>query len=324
MTYGLPYMGSKSRLIKKLGPIFPAAENFYDLFGGGGSVTHYISSKRARDFKGIHYNEIDGNVCKLFQDALAGKYSYDRFLPEWVSRDEFNARKNSDGYIQQIWSFGNNGRDYLFSKELEPYKRSMHQAVVFCYFDRLAREVLGISKWPKDIPGIKERRLYLRAKIEGYRKSGIPIVLHQFLSKQQLQKLKRLEQLERLEQLQQLERLQRLEQIEQPLISISNLDYRQIIFKPNSTIYCDPPYEGTCDYKMSKFDKEEFLDWAHSQQNTVYISEYNIDDPRFYLVAEFELNSTLCATSNSKKCIERLYCNKVQIARGKQLQLFQS
>ena len=41
--YGMPYMGNKSKVIEKLQKHFPAAENFYDLFGGGGAVSHCVS-----------------------------------------------------------------------------------------------------------------------------------------------------------------------------------------------------------------------------------------------------------------------------------------
>jgi len=35
----IPYMGSKQQIVKQLLEQIPTAENFYDLFGGGGSVT---------------------------------------------------------------------------------------------------------------------------------------------------------------------------------------------------------------------------------------------------------------------------------------------
>jgi len=304
MGYGLPYMGSKSRLIKRLSQYLPNADHFYDVFGGGSSVSHFMAKERPKSFRTINYNEIDLTVCELVKDSIAGIYSYDKFKPDWISRDDFYRLKDSSGYVQQCWSFGNNGKNYLFSREIEPYKKSMHMAIVFDCFDDLAKEVLKFGNWPDGLSDIKSKRLYLRNKIESYKKTTIPSILHQFLSEkqlQQLEQLQRLEQLERLEQLQQLERLK---------FNITNLDYQKLTFKSNSTIYCDPPYEGTGGYKRSNFNKSSFLDWAHSQQNHVYISEYNVADPRFELIAEFKLNSTLSATNNGKQCIERLYCNK--------------
>lgn len=40
--YGIPYMGSKKKIMETLQRYFPPADNFYDLFGGGFSVTHFM------------------------------------------------------------------------------------------------------------------------------------------------------------------------------------------------------------------------------------------------------------------------------------------
>lgn len=45
ITYGLPYMGSKNSIAKNLIKQLPRAENFYDLFCGGGSMAHRAAMK---------------------------------------------------------------------------------------------------------------------------------------------------------------------------------------------------------------------------------------------------------------------------------------
>lgn len=40
MNYGLPYLGSKSKIANDIISLFPPAENFYDLFAGGCAITH--------------------------------------------------------------------------------------------------------------------------------------------------------------------------------------------------------------------------------------------------------------------------------------------
>ena len=40
MSYGLPYMGSKSRIADKILDLIPPGEVFVDLFAGGCAVTH--------------------------------------------------------------------------------------------------------------------------------------------------------------------------------------------------------------------------------------------------------------------------------------------
>ena len=58
MMYGIPYLGSKSKICDKVCSIFPKAENFYDLFGGGFSISHFMLKHRFKDYKHFHFNEI--------------------------------------------------------------------------------------------------------------------------------------------------------------------------------------------------------------------------------------------------------------------------
>lgn len=56
------YMGNKYKLLNQLIPLFPKNINtFYDLFGGGGSVSLNAKAKK------IIYNELNYNIYKLFE-----------------------------------------------------------------------------------------------------------------------------------------------------------------------------------------------------------------------------------------------------------------
>ena len=145
--WGIPYQGSKSTICKDICSLFPTAENFYDLFGGGFSITHFMLVRRKNDYKNFYFNEIRQGICELVQDAINGKYSYENFKPEWISREKFFAEKESNPYIKICWSFGNNGNAYLFGKDIEQYKKSLHNAVVFNEFDDIVKEKLGIEKF---------------------------------------------------------------------------------------------------------------------------------------------------------------------------------
>lgn len=121
--YGLPYQGSKSRLAERIIDVLPSADNLYDLFGGGCAISHcaLLSGK----WKHIHINDITDSVV-LFDNVLKGN------IPdgsEWISREEFYKRKDSDPYVRLVWSFGNNQRDYLYSQKLEPYKKAVHEMI---------------------------------------------------------------------------------------------------------------------------------------------------------------------------------------------------
>lgn len=296
-------MGSKSSICDDLIPIFPKAENFYDLFGGGFSVTHAMLLKRRAHFNNFYFNEIRPGICELIQNAINGKFNYDNFKPEWISSSEFHKRKDSNAYIKICWSFGNNGQNYLFSKTIEQYKKSIHNAIVFNEFDNYAKEVFGCDKFQCGF-GIKEKRLYLKSRIRILKASRID--LEQLERLERLQRLERLEQLERLQQLEQLQQLQQLEQLQQ--LHFSNLSYDQVEIKPNSIIYCDPPYQGTEKYD-NEFDHRKFLDWAHHQENPVFISEYKINDKRFRPIFKINKVQKLNPTSRIEKN-EMVYANK--------------
>ncbi len=288
-------MGSKSKILKRFCGIFPSAENFYDVFGGGFSVTHFMIENRRSHFKNFYFNEIRPGICELIQDAIAGKYNYDVFLPKWVSREEFLKKKDFDPYIKMVWSFGNNGKDYLFNKDLECQKKSLHNAIVFNDFDNFSREILGVKSFHKGY-GIKEKRLFLKNRLRSLKKFG---------------RLD-LEQLQQLQQLQQLEQLQRLQQLKTQKYNLffTNLDYRKVEIKKNSVIYCDPPYKETTGYDY-KFNHQEFYDWADSINEPVFISEYNINDKRFKCVKKILKRSLL--NSDKKNTLikeEKIFVNK--------------
>lgn len=290
--YGIPYMGSKGKIAEEICKIFPKSDHFYDLFGGGFSITHCMVKNRGNQYKQFHFNEIRRGAIELIQDAINGKYNYVNFKPPFIDRETFFKNIDSDFYTKIIWSFGNNGMNYLYSKEIEPFKKSMHNAIVFNEFDDLAKKTLGMDKF-KEGYSIKDRRLYLGSKIEFYRINGVPEFLHEFLRSEQ-----------------QLERLERLQQKTEK-IKFYNNDYKSIEIFPNSIIYCDPPYQGTAEYDGNKsFKHKEFLDWADSQRCPVFISEYNISDKRFKLVKKIKKRSLLSADKSVGDKWELVYCNK--------------
>lgn len=75
-----------------------------------------------------------------FCDIIKGKLQPDY---RWVSREEFHRLKDTDPIVKIVWSFGNNGRDYLYGKDREKLKKAMHYAVVFG--DYSMSDALGIN-----------------------------------------------------------------------------------------------------------------------------------------------------------------------------------
>ena len=123
---GVPYQGSKNAIAREIVACLPSGRRFVDLFAGGCAVTHaaILSGKYERFLA----NDLDGAGLRLFVGAIKGEYN-GRWR-EWVSREEFFARKDSDPVIGLCWSFSNNGRDYLYARDKEPMKRAEHERIV--------------------------------------------------------------------------------------------------------------------------------------------------------------------------------------------------
>lgn len=290
--FGIPYQGSKSKIIDQIAMCIPGATHFYDLFGGGFAATHYMMLRRSQSFDIFHYNELRPGLPDLIVDAIKGKYSYKNFTPEWISRERFHAEKESNPYIKIIWSFGNNGDSYLFGEDIEDQKRSMHMAVVYDEFDDLFVKNFNFKEWPKSLKSINGKRLFLkeanRRNINGFRKD--------------------------LQQLQQLERLQRLDSIKNvPFYKLktSNSSYLDVLIEKNSVIYCDPPYKGTADYG-NEFDHDQFFEWSASHKTPVFISEYNIEHKWIHLLKTIKHRSSFSKDANNP-VIEKLYCNQAAL-----------
>jgi len=128
-NYGLPYKGSKNFIVKEIIDLLPSANRFVDLFGGGGAMSH--GALLSKKYKSVMYNDYNPLICNLFKDVVNGKYNKEIFKPEFITREKFEELKDKDGYIKYIWSFGNNGKGYLFRKDIEEFKHQAHNFIVF-------------------------------------------------------------------------------------------------------------------------------------------------------------------------------------------------
>ena len=275
MRYGLPYQGSKSKLAERIVALLPEAEHLYDLFAGGCAVTHCamtVSNGPFGKWRHIHANDI-ADMPQLFRAAISGKYRDER---RWISREDFHRLKASDPYVRSVWSFGNKGMDYLYSRELEPYKKALHEMLF--------------------AETVQQRRVLYRKVVQ---------LLHDQLGKASPASLQSLQSLQRLQSLERLQRLQSLE--------TTQLDYREVEIKPDSVIYADPPYRGTEKYGKAGFDHEAFYDWCEQQTAPLFISEYQMPEDRFTCIAEWSRVSSLCATNNSLRVTERIYRPNTQL-----------
>ena len=284
MRYGLPYQGSKNAIAEKLVSVLPCADNFYDLFAGGCAITHRAMIDGR--WKNYYANDID-NIPTLFFDAVNGKYKDEK---RWISREDFARLKDADLYVSLCWSFGYNRKAYLYSKEIEPWRKALHYARVFNDLSLLKNIGIDSDGSYKDIKNHKD--LYKQKYIEWYKQTF----------EQSIESLGRLQSLESMKGLESLESLQ-----------ISQKSYDEVEIKPNSVIYCDIPYENTMGYKSGDFDFKKFYDWASNQTELVFISSYHISDDRFVEVDGW--NKTMLFSLTNATGIERLFVPKGQQKR---------
>ena len=98
MRYGMPYKGSKNSIAAEIISILPPAKHFYDIFGGGGAMTH--AAALSGKYQYIHYNELNPLICKGFKMAVNGEFKHER---RWISREYFHAHKGDDPYVAICW-----------------------------------------------------------------------------------------------------------------------------------------------------------------------------------------------------------------------------
>lgn len=322
MRYGVPYKGSKSRIVERMVSAIPykGIENFYDLFAGGCAVTHkMLLDKR---YKHYYANDINGQGLRLFNDAIAGKYSNEK---RWVSRDDFFRLKDTNSYVSICWSFGNNQRDYLYSKKIEPYKKACHYAIVlndFSLFRELCSEVTDVCEEAlKGIVDTYERRIKFGSVVVSWLKKHGTLEMinaNPLYSSCHVKKNTKSKPKGEIRNMQSLESLERLQSLE-----ISTSDYRLVEIKPNSIVYCDIPYKGCDGYNGSKksesnFNHDLFYDWCYNQTELVLISEYDMPSDRFTKVWAIKSIQTLSLykTSSVEEC---LFVPTFQLERYKEL-----
>ena len=292
VNLGIPYMGSKrklaSEILEKITNRHEKITDFYDLFGGGGS----ISFTAVRDYKfNIHYNELNKHIFSLVEYLKTHKELESKFY-EWVTREEFfkQINKSNDyanwysGFVMSCWSFGNSQNSYLYGSDIEEIKRLAHEFIVNGCLDSMVKIGVDIPELLK-IKDIQNRRIKFCNYIKKEDKSRFDV-----------QNLERIVQLERIQNLQNLQNLQTY-----------NKSYQDIkITGENPIIYCDIPYKGTGEYKEGNFNHEQFYEWFANLEYPAYLSEY---DAPFEKIEMFKHRSSLSATNNKKKVFESIFWN---------------
>lgn len=326
----LPYQGNKSAIAQDLVLFLRQSfdyNNFYDLFGGGGSITY----EAKRYFNFVHYNEIRSDIFCAVKSIIQGENFYLLPKDEWISREKFFEIKESNstnykqlaikGLVLACWSFGNNLEDYLYSKEIEDWKIALHD---LCLNDIINVEVFESRTFDNDygIYTLKfdnlDKLLELqkgsqrRYNLMKYVSDRVFSVRNNTKMIESIQSIERLESLESIKNIERLQRLDRLDRLEN--ISMTNFSYENVEIMPNSLVYCDIPYNSKstngsygCDYDSFH---NKFYNWASSNENCVVFSEYLENVPSEFEIIWQKKKTNLMAGGGSKKSIEVLAWNK--------------
>lgn len=292
---GLPYIGSKKKISKKLIEIikqnFGTDKTIYDLFGGGGAVT-FECMLNGLD---VIYNDIDPIPGLMIQKILSEDREYLKTLI--CSREEFfQIRDKEDKNIYDhlkllINSFGNNSRSYLYSKKDSEFKFN------------LAKEIIENHDC---FEGYKQTETYKRFVTKSSRDIRLQQLQHvaqaeRIIGGSTPTKSLRIQQLEYLAQLENMKVI--------PNLEIHNKDYREFSNVKNSIIYLDPPYKDTKKvYKHNNLNYEEFYSWCEdmSKGNIVLISGYDMPK-NFECIYEFTKAKSTLQGGTHKNKYEKLY-----------------
>ena len=283
MNYGIPYKGSKNKIAENIIAQLPPAKHFYDLFGGGGAMTHcaLLSGK----YEVVHYNEFNPLVFKAFKMAINGEFKGEN---RWISKEVFERLKDTDPYVACCYSFGNDFKTYAYGKNCELFKKAVHYSIVFDD-NSLLNNYIDLKDFKYSSNNIKERRSELHSLLKKsklnieYGKPNQPVSQHQIW----------------------LERLQELNIGGGVLLS--NLSYDEVLIESDSVIYCDPPYKNTNTY-IDDFNHEKFYQWlrdCREKNQQVFISEYQMPSD-FFEVYSKEKTCLINANTTTFK-LEKLY-----------------
>jgi site-specific DNA-adenine methylase len=121
----IPYQGGKNLIANELLAQIPEADNFYDLFGGGGAITEAAyNAWRIEDglfelppkWKYIHYNEIKYPVYELCKQVWNGEFDFKRTEKTLTKKEFMEQRKENSAwgaYVNLIWSYNYNGESFM-------------------------------------------------------------------------------------------------------------------------------------------------------------------------------------------------------------------
>jgi len=260
IPYRIPYQGAKHKiagsLLDKMMELKPKAKYFYDLCGGGGSMSFLALQYGLK----VIYNEYDRDMATFMQYLInritSGERSKFGLFPEdwynFVDREKFfeviKEKSPYSTFVSIVYSFGNSRRCYAFGKDIERQKFLGHNIVIFQCEKSLQEfnDMFQVNFTISNEKNWNDRRLHYRKewgqlinshplilelKEKGFIKTEQELTtakkkelraLYSFDEFNKIQNTKKLQNLEKLQKLQNLENLENLERL-QKLEKLQNL-----------------------------------------------------------------------------------------------------
>jgi hypothetical protein len=186
------------------------------------------------------------------------------------------------------WSFGNNQKSYIYWKDIEEWKYTLHKLHHKIWINnnddlqnqlkKLTDTRVFFNKY-KIVYKISYDQ-YINCKSFRYRfKKHIKEIIDlEWNIIQNLEILQKIENLQRLQSLQHLERLQSLQILDKHKITYSNLSRDEVELQDWDILYLDPPYEWTSWYNVWWIDYKALREFARKTKYPCYISSYKWPD----------------------------------------------
>lgn len=306
MLLGMPYKGSKGKLVLDFMDHFGCGENFFDVFGGGGSVSHAVSER----FASVHYNEADSRIASAFKQFVSGTVGP---LP-FVSREDFKVKAKADGVIAICYSFGTGTRTYGYGQDIEPWKQAMHCSLLEndnSMFEDMGIKVVGEMTSDDISKNFEEVRTRYEAWFREVFRDSFP---EKTIDRKMRAMWLRSEcSFSRTEHVQRYRRMLQLKDNPIRNITVTSMDYRDLEIPDGAVVYCDPPYEDTeqyenTGYKNATFRKDLFVEWCRSMAGRcdVFVSEQTMPDD-FVCVWEKQVRNVYNGQKKHSDRVERLF-----------------
>lgn len=196
------------------------------------------------------------------------------------TREQFQNELDSNPIAKICWSFNQDGKTYIFSKDSEA---EILQAIEILQEENIENRKFQIKKLFRQISEMDLKSVH---KLENF--------IHPY------------NRMKLINSLYSLKEKGFLEKLEATIESYEN-------FKPQKgdVIYCDIPYEmgdkKECNQYRGAgvFDNLKFYEWCKNQKEQIYFSSYEISDPSFYKVKIKDIFSFSRTTRT-----EYIYSNK--------------